>query len=216
MSQRLPRLLLLIGLSLAVAGCDSINRAFEYASRPADGKSAPTPPPPADTMATPDHSTSAAPNTGAPGRGASAPMHTIADARRAIAPEPARNATKPQGSEPVVPIVPVEAPDSRPGGEAGLALGVREGYLREARKSDMHEWLATQKPGDARADSSAFAMLNAYVVLKPYRLPSGLYGAHSAKFYVPRGVSRPTGELGHSAIYDFNTRTCAGATCNFD
>jgi hypothetical protein len=213
MSQRLPRLLLITGLSLTIAGCDSINRAFEYASRPADDKAAQAPPaPPADTMAAPDRSTPAArhpttQNTGTHSTGASVPMQTVADARRA---------SPPQGSEPVVPIVPVEPPDTRPGGEAGLALGVREGYLREARKSDMNEWLATQKPGDARVDSSAFAMLNAYVVLKPYRLPNGLYGAHSAKFYVPRGVPRPTGELGHSAIYDFNTRTCAGATCNFD
>ncbi|MFQ6312829.1 hypothetical protein [Lysobacter capsici] len=117
---------------------------------------------------------------------------------------------------PIVPVVPVEAPDTRPGGEAGLALGVREGYLREARNSDRNEWLVTQKPGDAGGGSSAFAMHNAYVVLKPYRVPSGLYGAHSAKFYVPRGVPRPTGELGHSVIYDFNTRTCAGLTCNLD
>lgn len=218
MSQRLPRLLLITGLSLAIAGCDSINRAFEYASRPSDDKTAQAPPsstPPADTMAAPDRSTPAAQHpaargTGAPNSGASVPMQTVADARRA---------TPPRDSEPVVPIVPVEPPeppDTRPGGEAGLVLGVREGYLREARNSDRNEWLATQKPGDARADSSAFAMLNAYVVLKPYRLPSGLYGAHSAKFYVPRGVPRPTGELGHSVIYDFNTRTCAGVTCNFN
>lgn len=118
---------------------------------------------------------------------------------------------------PVLPIVAVEPPDTRPPGEAGLALGVREGYLREARRSDRNEWLASQKPGDARTgSSSSLDLLNAYVVLKPYRLPSGLYGAHSARFYVPRGVERPTGELGHSSIYDFNTRTCAGATCNLD
>ncbi|ALN85385.1 hypothetical protein LC55x_2110 [Lysobacter capsici] len=214
MSPRLPRLLLIIGLSLMIAGCDSINRAFEYASRPADDKSAQTPPP-ADTMAAPDRSTPAAQkptaqNPAAPDTGASAPTQPIAGARRA---------TPPRGVEPVVPIVPVvpvEAPDTRPGGEAGLALGVREGYLREARNSDRNEWLVTQKPGDAGGGSSAFAMHNAYVVLKPYRVPSGLYGAHSAKFYVPRGVPRPTGELGHSVIYDFNTRTCAGLTCNLD
>lgn len=210
MSQRLPRLLLITGLSLAIVGCDSINRAFEYASRPADDKPTQAP---ADTIAAPDRSTPAAQpamahNADTRGSGASVPVQTVADARRATA--------TPQGSEPVVPIVPVEPPDTRPGGEAGLALGVREGYLREARNSDMNEWRVTQKPGDARADSSGFAMHNAYVVLKPYRVPSGLYGAHAAKFYVPRGVPRPTGELGHSAIYDFNTRTCAGVTCNFN
>jgi hypothetical protein len=51
------------------------------------------------------------------------------------------------------------------------------------------------------------------VVLKPFRLPPGLYGAHSATFFVPKGVPRPTGELGHSVLYDFNTLTCAGTFC---
>ena len=56
-------------------------------------------------------------------------------------------------------------------------------------------------------------MHHGYVVLKPFELPPGLYGAHSATFFVPNGVSRPTGNPGHSAIYDFNTLTCQGAIC---
>jgi hypothetical protein len=56
-------------------------------------------------------------------------------------------------------------------------------------------------------------MHNAYVVLGPFRLPEGLYGAHSATFFVPKGVPRPTGNLGHSVLYDFNTLTCAGVLC---
>jgi hypothetical protein len=50
-------------------------------------------------------------------------------------------------------------------------------------------------------------------VLKAYTLPAGLYGANSATFFVPKGVPRPTGKLGHSTLYDFNTMSCAGVGC---
>lgn len=56
-------------------------------------------------------------------------------------------------------------------------------------------------------------MHNGYVVLKPFELPGGSHGAHSATFFVPKGVARPTGDPGHSVIYDFNTMTCAGLAC---
>lgn len=110
-------------------------------------------------------------------------------------------------------------------GEAGLQDAVARGLLREARREDADAWEL------ARANAVAGAALppvagqgapprlgdgilhNAYVVLKPMKIPAGLYGAHSATFFVPRGVPRPTGNLGHSRIYDFNTATCAGATC---
>lgn len=204
MPSRLSCLPLLAGLALSLGGCDSVNRAFEYASRPAAPPAAPEPAAATRTNATPEP----------PGEaGALPPARPEPVARReplATAPSP-----PPDALAPVVPIVPAEPPDDRPEGEAGLALGVREGYLREARRSDRNEWLATQKPGDVSGDGDSLALLNAYVVLKPYRLPGGLYGAHSARFYVPRGVPRPTGDLGHSSIYDFNTRTCAGVACNF-
>lgn len=54
---------------------------------------------------------------------------------------------------------------------------------------------------------------NGYVVLKPMRIPAGLYGAHSATFIVPRGVARPEGNPGHSRILDYNTMTCSGPIC---
>lgn len=206
MPPRLSCLLLVAGLALSLGGCDSVNRAFEYASRPAEPPTAPEPAAPARTDTTPEPSGEARTLPTPPAR----PEPVARREPLATAPSP-----PPDTLAPVVPIVPVEPPDHRPEGEAGLALGVREGYLREARRSDRNEWLATQKPGDARDDGDSPALLNAYVVLKPYRLPGGLYGAHSARFYVPRGVPRPTGELGHSSIYDFNTRTCAGVACNF-
>ena len=111
--------------------------------------------------------------------------------------------------------------DDMAAGEAGLAYAVSRGWLRAATRADMDAWLAA-RAAQPQADTPPIAggalpgrmtVHNGYVVLKPFRLPAGLYGAHSATFFVPKGVQRPTGELGHSALYDFNTLTCAGALC---
>lgn len=53
----------------------------------------------------------------------------------------------------------------------------------------------------------------AYVVRRAMTYPSGLYGAHAVTFVVPKGVPRPRGEPGHSAVYDFNTLSCVGPGC---
>ena len=111
--------------------------------------------------------------------------------------------------------------DDMAAGEAGLAYAVSRGWLREAMQSDADAWPAA-RASRRQADVPPIAgggppgrmtLHNAYVVLKPFRLPEGLYGAHSATFFVPKGVSRPTGNLGHSVLYDFNTLTCAGTFC---
>ena len=54
---------------------------------------------------------------------------------------------------------------------------------------------------------------NAYVVLKEFEFPAGLFGAHSATFFVPKGVPVPTGQPGHSEVRDFNTAGCLGPAC---
>lgn len=111
--------------------------------------------------------------------------------------------------------------ESMAAGEAGLAYAVSRGWLREAMQSDADAWLAARAsrlqadvpPIAGGAPPGRMTMHNAYMVLKPFRLPEGLYGAHSATFLVPKGVARPTGNLGHSVLYDFNTLTCAGTFC---
>ena len=111
--------------------------------------------------------------------------------------------------------------ESMAAGEAGLAYAVSRGWLREAMQSDADAWLAARAsrpqadvpPIAGGAPPGRMTLHNGYVVLKPFRLPAGLYGAHSATFFVPRGVARPTGNLGHSVLYDFNTLTCAGTFC---
>ncbi len=112
-------------------------------------------------------------------------------------------------------------PESLAGGEAGLQYAVAQGWLRPATEADAQAWKVAY---DARAGAdlppvaggqapSRMRVHNGYVVLKSFELPPGLYGAHAATFFVPRGVQRPTGNPGHSAIYDFNTLTCQGAVC---
>lgn len=114
--------------------------------------------------------------------------------------------------------------DARLAGEAGLAYAVSQGWLREASQADASAWLAARNAKPA-ADVPPIAggrpagnisLHNGYVVLKAFTLPEGLYGAHSGTFFVPKGVPRPRGSLGHSTLYDFNTLTCTGAGCERD
>jgi hypothetical protein len=118
-------------------------------------------------------------------------------------------------------------PNSSLAGPAGLEQGVRDGFLREADASDAAAWVAARRarsrlPADAPPIAGGAPapdrpeMFRAYVVLKAYTLPAGLYGANSATFFVPKGVPRPTGKLGHSTLYDFNTLSCAGVRCGME
>lgn len=50
-----------------------------------------------------------------------------------------------------------------------------------------------------------------YLLLKPIgRYPTGLAGAHSVNFIVPKGVPFPQGSLGHSSVYFEATGECTG------
>lgn len=119
------------------------------------------------------------------------------------------------------PVASFRLPESLAAGEAGLDYAVRQGWLRPATQADAQAWAAASEarpgmdlpPVAGGRVPRAPRMHNGYVVLAAFELPPGLYGAHSATFFVPRGVSRPTGNPGHSAIYDFNTLTCHGAVC---
>lgn len=115
-------------------------------------------------------------------------------------------------------------PDSQQAGPAGLEYAVSQGLLRRASQADADAWLAA-RAARAVADIPPIAggrpagritMHNGYVVQKAFVFPAGLYGAHSATFFVPKGVPRPTGNAGHSSVYDFNTLDCSGALCNLD
>ena len=109
-------------------------------------------------------------------------------------------------------------------GEAGLEEAVRKGLLRKATAADAEAWVDAVIQNTPHRDipsvagqgiprPSKPAMYNAYVVLAEFTYPAGLFGAHSATFLIPKGVPRPKGNPGHSAVYDFNTLGCQGALC---
>lgn len=110
-------------------------------------------------------------------------------------------------------------------GLAGLTDAVRNGSIRQATRHDAEAWLAavnsapTHKSdappiaGNETSGTTLPSLHNAYVVLKPFTLPAGLYGANAATFFIPVGAPYPTGEQGHSTIYDLNTLRCRGTAC---
>jgi hypothetical protein len=107
----------------------------------------------------------------------------------------------------------------------GLEQAVERGLLREATWADVDAWRAAVEASRPRGALPPVAggpkpkavrsgePFRSYVVLKSFVLPSGLYGAHSAQFYVPKGVPGPTGNPGHSTVLDFNTMSCEGPDC---
>lgn len=109
-------------------------------------------------------------------------------------------------------------------GPAGIEDAVRKGLLRKATAADAEAWSEAVLQNTPNRDLPPVAgqgvprppkpgLFNAYVVLKPFTYPSGLYGGNSATFLVPKGVPKPEGNSGHSAVYDFNTLKCQGALC---
>jgi uncharacterized protein YecT (DUF1311 family) len=112
-----------------------------------------------------------------------------------------------------------------PAGDAGLRAALAKGLIRPITRQDLDAWadrkakmlpkdaLPPVAGGDNRQSLGPRSVHNGYVILKAFRVPAGLYGAHSATFFLADGVPYPEGELGHSALYDFNTMTCRGPVC---
>lgn len=124
-------------------------------------------------------------------------------------------------------------------GIAGLEDALHNGILRKATESDVDEWVIAASVKTPKKDVPAIAgeeerkpvrpqlyvtvctvsiddkddyrrISNAYVVLKQFIYPAGLYGEASSTFFIPKGVPLPTGNPGHSNIYDFNRLTRQG------
>ncbi len=99
-----------------------------------------------------------------------------------------------------------------PAGVVGIREALEQGVLRQATLGDAvafarafqrHrelEFGAEPIPIAATDGKESDLLENAYVVLNPFVLPSGLYGSAAATFFVPLGVPRPTGKPGHAQI----------------
>jgi len=110
-------------------------------------------------------------------------------------------------------------------GPAGLEDAVKKGLLREATAADAEAWSEAVLQNSPKRDLPPVAgqgvpkppkpfLYNAYVVLKPFTYPAGLYGGNSATFIIAKGVPKPQGDPGHSEVYDFNTLNCQGPVCD--
>jgi len=107
-------------------------------------------------------------------------------------------------------------------GIKGLNKLEADGAIRKATQQDAASWLAAWKaahPAIATRYTASdqellryIGLWKAFVIQKPFRYPTGLVGADSANFFVPKGASRPTGEQGHSIVYDLNTGSCFATT----
>ena len=116
------------------------------------------------------------------------------------------------------PVESFATPASELVGEKGLRKLEVDGVIRKATRRDAELWLATWKakhPAIAKrytvSDNELLGQITlwmAYVVQKPFRYP--LRTGFSA-FFIPKGAPRPTGEPGHSVLYDFNTGSCFAA-----
>lgn len=109
-------------------------------------------------------------------------------------------------------------------GKAGLMDAVRKGIIRRATKDDAVRWVEAVVANSPEADIPPVdgygkpkpkppSIHNAFVVLKQFTYPAGLYGAHSATFFIGYGVPKPQGDRGHSTEYDFNSLNCRGHIC---
>lgn len=109
-------------------------------------------------------------------------------------------------------------------GRAGVADAVRKGLLRPATMTDAEAWSDAVFRNNPARDVPPVAgqgiprpprpsIGEAYVVLGRFTYPAGLYGGNSVTFFIPKGVPKPDGDPGHSAVYDFNTLRCQGPGC---
>lgn len=107
--------------------------------------------------------------------------------------------------------------------EEGIRDAVSKGILRSVNDDDLKRWI-DNLPSNANLpkvetpnpEKRKLFVHNGYVILKPFVIPEGLYGGHSVSFFLEKGVPIPTGNLGHSALFDFNTMTCKGASCGIN
>ncbi|WP_445366438.1 hypothetical protein ACH5Y9_13585 [Methylomonas sp. BW4-1] len=121
------------------------------------------------------------------------------------------------------PLESFREPNTPLAGSAGLEQALKENILRKATLNDVAEWtrLLTQKYAQMHKKPPDIPpyLDNAFMVLKEFVCPAGLYGSHSANFYVAKGVPYPKGDCGHSSIYDFNSmmlECSAGSACGED
>ncbi len=96
-------------------------------------------------------------------------------------------------------------------GKDGIADALASGVLRRATKAEVEELRARIRATRGKERRERMRQFHGapLVITRAFRFPAGLYGAHSETFLVPKGVPRPTGEPGHSTVFNYNNpRLC--------
>jgi len=90
---------------------------------------------------------------------------------------------------------------------AGLKHAMRKGVLPQSDPQGRKEMDrgASGQICTAASPAARYSARPGECICRPetIHLPSRLYGGLSATFYIPEGVPKPTGDYGHSRIYDF-------------
>lgn len=103
------------------------------------------------------------------------------------------------------------APPSPGEGDKGIDTLLRQGRIIQATQRDLDEYMsrirgepgATQRLSEGNRMVLTQPLRRVYVARREFTMPSGLYGAHLITVIVPRGVPRPFGDPGHSAILEY-------------
>ncbi len=103
--------------------------------------------------------------------------------------------------------------------QPSLERAIREGSIRRATAEDViafrdayiaNKYTSKNLPVPDTEDALSVTKVDtskAYVVLKKFHYPSGMENEYRVVFFVPKGVPEPSGDIGHSAFYDFATLT---------
>lgn len=104
-------------------------------------------------------------------------------------------------------------PNALIAGLIGVEEAVRTGFLRRATEADADAWVNAFMFERGILKLSRPFFNDAYVVMKSFTYPAGLYGRNMTIFFIPKGIPQPDGNPGHSTVYDFNTLKCQGPLC---
>lgn len=103
--------------------------------------------------------------------------------------------------------------------QPALDRAIQKGSIRRATDEDVRafrdayierKYVRKNLPVPATEDALSVTKVDlsrAYVVLKKFTYPSGLVNEYKVVFFIPVGVPEPSGDIGHSAFYDFGTLT---------
>lgn len=108
--------------------------------------------------------------------------------------------------------IPIEEVNPR----LALDAAIQKGLIRKATPVDTQAWLNAYSkkytlknlpPPNVDEEILIFnaELSHTYVVLQNFIFPPGLKNENRAIFLVPNGVPYPSGDYGHSEIYDFAT-----------